>query len=54
MPQSLFRLPDEIILTPVLQSFPCREQQIRALATLLHVRTPNTDCWTRKTPSIEC
>ncbi|PNY28814.1 Uncharacterized protein TCAP_01264 [Tolypocladium capitatum] len=33
---SLFRLPDEVILTPLLQSFPGREQQIRALATLLH------------------
>ncbi|KAM5382811.1 hypothetical protein ACJZ2D_002202 [Fusarium nematophilum] len=33
---SLFSLPDEIILTPLLQTFPCREHQIRSLATLLH------------------
>ncbi|KAH6997007.1 origin recognition complex subunit Orc5 [Ilyonectria destructans] len=33
---SLFNLPDEAILTPLLQTFPCRERQIRSLATLLH------------------
>ncbi|KAJ4324757.1 hypothetical protein N0V84_003739 [Fusarium piperis] len=33
---SLFRLPDEVILTPLFQSFPCREPQIRSLATLLY------------------
>ncbi|POR37802.1 Protein mms22 [Tolypocladium paradoxum] len=33
---SLFRLPDEVILTPLLQRFPGREHQIRSLATLLH------------------
>ncbi|KAK7414751.1 hypothetical protein QQX98_006435 [Neonectria punicea] len=33
---SLFNLPDETILTPLLQTFPCRERQIRSLATLLH------------------
>ncbi|CAG9973393.1 unnamed protein product [Clonostachys byssicola] len=32
---SLYRLPDELILGPVLQKFPCRERQIRSLATLL-------------------
>lgn len=37
MEESLFRLPDELILAPVLQTFPCRERQIRSLATLLHV-----------------
>ncbi len=35
---TLFRLPDEIILTPLLQQFPCREHQIRSLAALVHVR----------------
>lgn len=35
---SLFGLPDEVILTPLFESFPCREHQIRSLATLLHVR----------------
>jgi origin recognition complex subunit 5 len=35
---SLFGLPDEVILTPLFQSYPCREHQIRSLATLLHVR----------------
>ncbi|KAH6877318.1 origin recognition complex subunit Orc5 [Thelonectria olida] len=33
---SLFNLPDEVIVTPLLQKFPCREHQIRSLATLLH------------------
>ncbi|CAM1509381.1 Fc.00g031200.m01.CDS01 [Cosmosporella sp. VM-42] len=33
---SLFKLPDEIILTPILRTFPCRERQVRSLATLLH------------------
>ncbi|KAI9155326.1 Protein mms22 [Paramyrothecium foliicola] len=33
---SLFQLPEEILLTPLLQSFPGREHQIRSLATLLH------------------
>ncbi|PFH57623.1 hypothetical protein XA68_14774 [Ophiocordyceps unilateralis] len=33
---SAFRLPDERILSAVLQSFPGREQQIRALASLVH------------------
>ncbi|KAF7545275.1 hypothetical protein G7046_g9602 [Stylonectria norvegica] len=33
---SLFRLPDEVILSPVLEAFPCRDRQIRSLATLLH------------------
>ncbi|PHH71618.1 hypothetical protein CDD83_5129 [Cordyceps sp. RAO-2017] len=33
---SCYRFPDEIILAPVLQSFPGREHQIRALATLFH------------------
>lgn len=37
---SLFNLPDEAILAPLLQTFPCRERQIRSLATLLHVRPP--------------
>ncbi|KAF4449305.1 Protein mms22 [Fusarium austroafricanum] len=33
---SLFGLPDEVILTSLFESFPCREYQIRSLATLLH------------------
>ncbi|KAF4980070.1 hypothetical protein FZEAL_3851 [Fusarium zealandicum] len=33
---SSFHLPDEAILTPLFQSFPSREYQIRSLATLLH------------------
>jgi origin recognition complex subunit 5 len=37
MANSLFQLPDELILAPVLQTYPCRERQIRSLATLLHV-----------------
>ncbi|KFH42246.1 Origin recognition complex subunit-like protein [Hapsidospora chrysogenum ATCC 11550] len=36
MANSLFQLPDELILAPVLQTYPCRERQIRSLATLLH------------------
>ncbi|KFA73721.1 hypothetical protein S40288_06247 [Stachybotrys chartarum IBT 40288] len=32
---SLFKLPDELLLTPLLQSFPGRQRQIRSLATLL-------------------
>ncbi|KAI5457261.1 origin recognition complex subunit Orc5 [Mariannaea sp. PMI_226] len=32
---SLFTLPDEVIIAPLLQRFPCRERQIRSLATLL-------------------
>ncbi|KAH8175271.1 AAA ATPase domain-containing protein [Sarocladium implicatum] len=32
---SLFALPDEQVLAPVLQTYPCRERQIRTLATLL-------------------
>lgn len=39
---SLFSLPDEIILTPLLQRFPGRDHQIRSLATLLHVSNPLT------------
>lgn len=42
MTYSLFQLPDELILAPVLQTFPCRERQIRSLATLLHVRLAPT------------
>jgi hypothetical protein len=34
---SLFGLPDEAILTPIFESYPCREHQTRSLATLLHV-----------------
>ena len=34
---SPFRLPDEETLAPLFQSFPCRERQIRSLATLIHV-----------------
>ncbi|KAK0634786.1 origin recognition complex subunit 5 C-terminus-domain-containing protein [Bombardia bombarda] len=34
---SLFRLPDEVVLLATLsRSFPCRDSQIRALATLVH------------------
>ncbi|OAR03164.1 hypothetical protein LLEC1_02238, partial [Akanthomyces lecanii] len=32
----LFKLPDESILSPTLQQFPCREHQIRSLASLIH------------------
>ncbi|KAK0385585.1 hypothetical protein NLU13_6763 [Sarocladium strictum] len=32
---SPFALPDEAVLAPVLQTYPCREKQIRTLATLL-------------------
>ncbi|KAL1838894.1 hypothetical protein VTJ49DRAFT_2085 [Mycothermus thermophilus] len=32
---SLFQLPDELIISTLAQAFPCREAQIRALATLL-------------------
>lgn len=37
MAEKLFQLPPEIILTPILQAFPCRDRQIRSLATLLYV-----------------
>ncbi len=40
MGDSLFQLPDELILTSLNHTFPCREPQIRALATLLYVRHP--------------
>ena len=40
MTNSLFQLPDELVLTTLTQSFPCREAQIRALATLVHVNKP--------------
>ncbi|KAL2264407.1 hypothetical protein VTK26DRAFT_3294 [Humicola hyalothermophila] len=36
MGTSFFQLPDELIITTVKQSFPCRENQIRILSTLLH------------------
>lgn len=36
MTANLFQLPPEIILHPVLQAFPCRDRQIRSLATLLY------------------
>ncbi|KAK5660864.1 hypothetical protein OQA88_12235 [Cercophora sp. LCS_1] len=32
----LFQLPDELLFTTLIQTFPCRDAQIRALATLLH------------------
>ena len=32
-----FDLPREVLLTSLFTQFPCREQQIRALATLLSV-----------------
>ncbi|KAK3946288.1 putative origin recognition complex subunit orc5 protein [Diplogelasinospora grovesii] len=35
MNKTLFQLPDELLLTTLAQSFPCRDAQIRALATLL-------------------
>lgn len=38
MANSLFQLPDELVLTTLAQAFPCRDPQIRALGTLLHVR----------------
>lgn len=38
MASSLFQLPDELILNTLAQAFPCRDAQIRALATLLHVK----------------
>lgn len=34
---SLFQLPEELLLSPLFERYPCREQQIRSLATLLHV-----------------
>lgn len=37
MTASLFQLPDELILTALAQRFPCRETQIRTLATLVFV-----------------
>ncbi|KAG7285081.1 hypothetical protein NEMBOFW57_009701 [Staphylotrichum longicolle] len=36
MRASVFQLPDELILTTLNQTFPCRETQIRTLATLLY------------------
>ncbi|KAF9878548.1 origin recognition complex subunit orc5 [Colletotrichum karsti] len=33
---SLFQLPEELLLSPLFDRYPCREQQIRSLATLLH------------------
>ncbi|KAK0705137.1 origin recognition complex subunit 5 C-terminus-domain-containing protein [Lasiosphaeris hirsuta] len=36
MTNALFQLPDELVLTTLAQAFPCRDSQIRALATLLH------------------
>lgn len=40
---SLFKLPDEETLAPLFTTFPCREAQIRALATLIYVRTPTLE-----------
>lgn len=37
--ESLFKLPDELTLAPLLQQFPGREHQIRSLASLVSVRT---------------
>lgn len=34
---SMFSLPNELILSGLLTRFPCREQQIRSLGTLLAV-----------------
>lgn len=34
----IFELPDELRLSLITKQFPCREPQIRALATLLNVR----------------
>ena len=39
MGDSLFQLPDELLFTTLSQTFPCRDAQIRAVATLLHVIT---------------
>lgn len=39
MTNSFFQLPDELVINALTQSFPCREAQIRALATLVHVNT---------------
>ncbi|KAK3315188.1 origin recognition complex subunit 5 C-terminus-domain-containing protein [Apodospora peruviana] len=36
MNNSLFQLPNELVLTTLAQIFPCRDSQIRALATLLY------------------
>ncbi|KAG9251762.1 origin recognition complex subunit Orc5 [Emericellopsis atlantica] len=36
MAASLFQLPDELLLAPVLQTYPCRDHQIHTLATLLY------------------
>lgn len=37
MHQQLFELPDEVAISGVISQFPCREAQIRALATLISV-----------------
>ncbi|KAK1832719.1 putative origin recognition complex subunit orc5 protein [Podospora conica] len=36
MTNTLFQLPDELVINALTQSFPCRDAQIRALATLVH------------------
>ncbi|RFU24767.1 hypothetical protein B7463_g11566, partial [Scytalidium lignicola] len=36
---TLFELPSELILTSLLSQFPCREHQIRSLATLLSIKS---------------
>ncbi|KAK3386999.1 origin recognition complex subunit 5 C-terminus-domain-containing protein [Podospora didyma] len=38
MSNSFFQLPDELVLTTLAQAFPCRDSQIRALATLVYPR----------------
>jgi origin recognition complex subunit 5 len=43
MSSSLFQLPDELILTALNHTFPCREAQTRALATLLYVSLKLSD-----------
>lgn len=37
---SIFTLPNEVLLSSICAKFPCRDQQIRSLATLLSVRLP--------------
>jgi hypothetical protein len=37
MTAALYQLPDEVILATLTQQYPCREQPIRTLLTLLHV-----------------
>ena len=48
---SLYQLPDELLLSVLFEQFPCREQQTRALATLLDVSNTNPTSATAYAPS---